>query len=470
MAYYFTRLLGQTNQTKSEIHDTVSLLLTENIQEILHGNISSRITESAIDTLAKIVHHNKTTRHTIYDLMELETTLRATDAQYTKLAGYIQGVNSVPFKMGMYTELGIRILAATLLKQPDTVLHIDATGSVVKKVADIKKRVNYYAAVLPGNGRGHPPLPVAEYMTSDNGVASLTSWLMNFLYDAEKIATLKVQRVETDFSYALLHAVNKAFNDCSLVNYVNTCYKIATEAEVPNPPQTILHICTNHAIKAIVNGVGRQTKNKDVRNFYGYVCTRMLRDVSLPSVVTTFRHLCILVLSPNLGDEANRSLEYLQDIIKKKSADEDSSSDSDSEDEDSNNICFDFFHYSGPAIKDTLFAQHFRSVKNEVEANNVNTSGPENVYHCPKVIQYLVTTWMPVLPLWTGIIISKKDPQKTHHSNAYAEVWFWIVKNQILNKVLRRDHIDFVRVMYRTIQARYVRYVLFITLNVMLLT
>jgi len=133
--------------------------------------------------------------------------MKECDTNYRHLPGYIQNFQVDPFSCHMYTEKGISILVTHMRKKSPVTLYLDATGTVVSKIAEQKKRVLYYALILAGQGHGAPPLPVAEMLSNDHIVPSISFWLMQFVYNLSKFTTLTIKYVETDYSWALIQAV-----------------------------------------------------------------------------------------------------------------------------------------------------------------------------------------------------------------------------------------------------------------------
>ena len=62
---------------------------------------------------------------------------------------------------------------------------------------------------------------------------------------------------------------------------------------------------------------------------------------------------------------------------------------------------------------------------------------------------------MPILPLWTGVILSRScDKNMSKASNAAAENWFRIVKHPIFETKVNVRAGDFIRTMYDNINDR----------------
>ena len=306
--------------------------------------------------------------------------------------------------------------------------------AVIKKLPNDKKRILYYALTLPGNGQNNPPLPVAEYLTNNHTTANMSGWLLEFIRDVSSIKKLHVQRIETDFSYALLHAISRAFNESSLVRYLNDCYSVARGDIPPAAIRTVIHICSAHSVKAFVNGLGRHCKEKCAKEFYCRVCAFLIDEIALPSISVTFFHLCIVGLSQNITAEVHESLVYLQakvaevvdPLVKQEEVHK------------TNNISVDLLKFD-TRIKNNHFGLHFQEVRRRAEAMAVlNRQGDKNNLYNPAAITYLLGTWMPVVPLWTGIVLAVRNTGETHYSNAHAENWFRIVKHKILQRKYRR--------------------------------
>ena len=65
---------------------------------------------------------------------------------------------------------------------------------------------------------------------------------------------------------------------------------------------------------------------------------------------------------------------------------------------------------------------------------NYPQNDPDNVAYIPQIVEFRLTYYMPLLPLWSGIILSTvKNNCSVTDSGAIAENWFRIVNHSILN-------------------------------------
>ncbi len=96
-----------------------------------------------------------------------------------------------------------------------------------------------------------------------------------------------------------------------------------------------------------------------------------------------------------------------------------------------------------------------------------------NKYYCPGILDILMKDYMPIFPLWSGIMLGDlkgyndresirdgDDLQKTHDTNCHAENWFCIVKDKILQKKLHHRPATFIQKMYASLQGRYMEHIL----------
>ena len=91
----------------------------------------------------------------------------------------------------------------------------------------------------------------------------------------------------------------------------------------------------------------------------------------------------------------------------------------------------------------------FKFLGHKVLAND------KNVCYYPKILEYLLTYYMPLLPLWSGIILSKvKVNAVSTESNAQVENWFKIVKHSIFQSQINIRVGDFVRHIFGHIEDR----------------
>lgn len=215
-------------------------------EEIRAGNLTRCLNREILKTISYEVR--KTLRqhdNSVLEVLLTQKIIRECDTAFINFPGYIQHFLADPFATHMYSDTGVGILIGHMRRKKPVKLYLDATGSVVSKIPDQQKRVLYYALVLPGHSPGAPPLPVAELLTNNHTVPSISYWLLQFLHQIQQLTGLKISHVETDFSWALLQAVLLAFNREDIFAYLRRCFAITQGKRKLKTIKkyTVLHLC-----------------------------------------------------------------------------------------------------------------------------------------------------------------------------------------------------------------------------------
>ncbi|KAK0149790.1 hypothetical protein N1851_009446 [Merluccius polli] len=160
-------------------------------EEIRAGNLTRCLNRGILNAISCDVRKTLTFHdNVVLEVLLTQKIMRECDTAFVNFSGYIQHFQADPFATHMYNETGVGILVAHMRKKP-VKLYLDATGSVVSKIPDQKKRVLYYALVLAGHGRGAPPLPVAEMLTNNHTVPSISHWLLQFLHTRDSRSVVR---------------------------------------------------------------------------------------------------------------------------------------------------------------------------------------------------------------------------------------------------------------------------------------
>ena len=149
---------------------------------------------------------------------------------------------------------------------------IDATGSLFRDVKTCK-RLLYYAITVRPPFPGKPPLPVAEYVTSDHSEDSLTFFISHVNKYVRSMPShsspIFPKMTILDFSLAIVGAVLDSFNKTTLLDYLDKCYKILKE-DREEYLNTIPVICSGHFIRATKRFTENAVpccKNTTLKNF-----------------------------------------------------------------------------------------------------------------------------------------------------------------------------------------------------------
>ena len=237
---------------------------------------------------------------------------------------------------------------------------------------------------------------------------------------------------------------------------------------------------------------------------------RLQNSRTLQEGANIFRCLCIILLSKNCSDVVEENLERLQSVIQHSKCEHTVSSDSE----------VNVNHEDALSLSQTIagsspFSAVFRhacdDAKEKIDTKQSSEQRSDhNLYYCPGIVKVLLDTYMPIFPLWSGIMLGdltqpavginkknlreqelneewtdKKDQEehedfddestdqkeedeelvkdrteKTRETNCHVEQWFGIVKHHILRKKKQLRPGTFIRTMYRSLQNRYIEHIL----------
>lgn len=99
--------------------------------------------------------------------------------------------------------------------------------------------------------------------------------------------------------------------------------------------------------------------------------------------------------------------------------------------------------------------QVYMSTEDPEEETETN----KNKYHCSGILDALMKDYLPIFPLWSGIMRGDNDLQKTRDTNCHAENWFCIVKTKLYRKKYHHPA-AFIQKMYASLQGRHREHIL----------
>ena len=384
----------------------------------------------------------------------------------TLLNGYIQTVSRCPIVIHMHTEE--QILLIRKLLPNNLILHLDATGSVVRKIDKFHKRILYYALIVRHPEAQISPLPLAEMLSSEHTNVEIIHFLNKWFYNVKLLLTKEttVTHVEVDFSWPMLHSVCNCFNGESQDMYLIACWERISPDEIcTHAIKTVLHICSAHIINRFSYKIERKlTKNlnKETERFIMFVMARLISCSTLDELNQLFTSLCMLCLSRVRYPEIEQYIEKLENAIFQIDENYELEIEYLTEiDEELPNEMGDSISYR----RKSPFGKHFdsmlkkckRYVQKLESQQKITLLGENYGYYLPSLPEFLTTHYMPICPLWTGLIIGPAlFPGKVNvtFTNSIAENWMRIVKKNILKDETKLRPGDFIRRMYEGISGR----------------
>jgi hypothetical protein len=201
------------------------------------------------------------------------------NVQNKKLPGYIQRFCPSPLQLFLWTETGIRLFNDFACK---TKVFLDATGFKVKKVLSRpSKKIIYYSLVLEHPSAGQAPIAVAELISAEHDVDSISFFISKFLRDVRYVCAtnIPVLTLEIDNSMALILSILKAFNCEDMSAFLRRSHRILIgQASKGDTEKCNPHVCSAHVLNAI--------KKKSLKLY-------------VQIVLTNRKHVCFILHSKN---------------------------------------------------------------------------------------------------------------------------------------------------------------------------
>ena len=368
----------------------------------------------------------------------------------SSIPGYVQYFVQDPFIIHMYTYKQVELLK--LFKNSRLVLYLDATGSLISKPPSCLNKIFYYALTLQHPEYSTSPIPVAEMISSDHSTAEISHFLNKWCLNAKLVISrdLKIGQVEIDYSWAMIHSTCLAFNKISVLNYLEKCWSFVINNEDLSMT-TILHLCTAHIMHRISYNLNKKFKlNKKLKQIILLVFGRMVTSNKIKDVDKLFELLCYILCSKKITSIYCRKLTELEEFVKGEVVHI-----------DENNLPEEFddeiiTKENGITYREkSPFGRHFELINSKCKAcicDDEKKSKDSNDFYYPGIIDFIMTYYMPLIPLWSGIILSSDGPSTD--SNAIVENWFKIVKYSIFNSETGIRAADFIRSIYTNIDDR----------------
>ena len=350
------------------------------------------------------------------------------DCHSSKLPGSIHLLCMVPLTIHMYREHFMKKYAKV-----HSAIHVDATGTVTKKVGE--KRPLFYAVVAENDSGTSFPI---GYMLSESHTAPTIGHFLSQLSRDYKVVTgskFTPPRIVTDFSWAIIHAVTEGILKSSVAAYLEQCWQFVHGKG--KQPLTLLSLCCAHASKQLSMELTKLKVPKENRATFMWLFAKMQQARSMAKLDRLFRVVCSLTLSR----EEPTSLDISLSDVSAVSAEQD--------EDQSGDVHQEPVKKRKTMRKDTPFGKHFDQVKSMVEEElNEAAGNVTNRFYCPRLTAYLLGTLMPLAPLWSQLITEKTT------TNACVESYMRILKKEILRGRRRLNPADFTHVIMTDMTRR----------------
>ena len=262
---------------------------------------------------------------------------------------------------------------------------------------------------------------------------------------------LKIKKVEIDFIWAMI-CTCLAFNKFSIFNYLQYCWEFIANYENIGVI-TVLHLCSAHIMHRISYNLNKKFKlEKAIKRIILHVFGRMVNCRQMNEINQLFGLICYILCSKKQTSVYCHKLNQLEECIKSEII---VSNDVPNEFEDETEVKSNAITYREKSPFSRHFELIYRNTLVSISELEHNSQLDLSVSYNPHIIEFLLTYCMPLLPLWSGIILcTVSSSENATDSNAIVENWFRIVKHCILNSETGIRAADFIRTVYNNIEDR----------------
>jgi hypothetical protein len=379
----------------------------------------------------------------IHELQMQKSTLQCSMPGHL-ISGHIHSIGVDPFHVLFFSQAQVERYVEACKSQGGCTVHLDATGSVMCNMSG-QKRPMYYCLLLEQNS-----LPVCEILTTRHTSESVQARLMTFNYYVRVVNSNKLVKpayVVTDYSFALINASVKCFNDEPLSRYLRRCHDFMTIQSTASAitSTTFLVICHAHIINNVVRRLNSVENDRHKRKLVVILFTALAHTTSLEAACALYNTIHVALCNRRLTDLVAAAIERLSSLMLGRDAGEveqrysnEQQQDLDYRNED-DNWCQDDI---STLKQQSPFTQHFRQALTAVDDTEDGADegdASQNEWYTPagfRVIEeyvHLYPMWSAALQYDPGRFASDYDGNRScdntvNRSNAAIETHFREVK------------------------------------------
>lgn len=386
--------------------------------KVLSGNIGYKISDSYARKLrSEAVAINDFSKLDFEDLKHIQKD------EISKNENFIQNIFTAPFHVILINEINLKLLAEKKgFKIEDCILHIDATGSVVRKLFENQKQIYFYSICIrcpPANKRDPGSLiELAAMISSSHTQISIGNFLSIFKMKIVQIFKKwpVFKDAVSDFSYATVNAMLLNFNSTTLTEYLQNKFQMFNCPSENNDLKMLIeiHLCAAHFFKNFVNIVksykfGR-TQSRILKQIFG----TFFRMHDWDHLKIFLRLFIQLISNPSKNDLFFSTFESIEKYVSHIDHAEDNEN-KDNENKDNENsaedlLKMDFYSSENEKTTKSIFKNSpFYRMCNDIQqqfANllkNSNKSADVNPFYNLLFLEELKKKMFAFIPLWINV-------------------------------------------------------------------
>eukprot|EP00112_Aurelia_sp_Birch-Aquarium-sp1_P007934 Seg1866.7 transcript_id=Seg1866.7/GoldUCD/mRNA.D3Y31 product="Sentrin-specific protease 1" protein_id=Seg1866.7/GoldUCD/D3Y31 len=380
------------------------------------------------------------------DIREKNDSLHKSLMSNQNLRGFVQSndITNDSISVALFDEGGVRLYRQICSKD---VMFFDATGTVVEKLKGCKRILIYSLTTRNPFGKS-PPVPLAELISSSHTSGSIRR-LFTLLREKEKMIFGNNNQpiaIRTDFSRAIITALVAEYcGGISIEEYVDKCFDVLTGKDIsPADHFPIILCCSAHAMKmnaknveACIKKSGSVEDFASIKHFAMRVVGLLVNTENIEDAVTLVLLVYIVFNSEAVTPQLTEALSQISELVN------DFRFPAISECDETDARVFEMMRESGNCGNGKLM-NYINDELQQISLDGTESEEP-NKYFLPSYMDYLKKELLPLMPLWSRIMLNSqhnhmkkisynlnkmvgKTALDAGSTNAYAENYFTFLK------------------------------------------
>ena len=322
--------------------------------------------------------------------------------------------------------------------------------------------------------------PIAEFFSTGHDSKIIASYFLLIKDELERYMSKRSFQcapiIVTDFSWGLINAVMRTFNNCSFEIYINWCADLLINKNIWNIHQmpTIHVLCYSHFIKMTakkikkINKFNARKNNQKLHTVAMYACAILQKSQSIEDFSKNLKYCFNIFYTKYDSDVKFASLKAIKEKIINGSFDNDfdfKESLKIEEKKAKKKILYSENRNLKSFKKNSPFTNYFTKVINHHKKNihkKTKKCGKGvykylNKYYCPEIFKILFQ-YVHLMPMWSNALLviwaTYYQIDINRLTNNPAENWFHQVKDS-LKMFLPVMPSEFANVVYSIIEAYY---------------
>lgn len=317
----------------------------------------------------------------------------------------------IPLKVILHTTDQLK------LAKKAEILHIDATGSVVRPSIYTKHNIYLFSVVPAMLTTDIPTVAVSDFLTERCRVEEIVYWLMSIHCGVNRVTNTLVdccdyrKIIVCDFSWAIIHSVITVFCRSRLDQYLHSMFR-RLRAHL-NLSQPTLFICSSHLLARVSRTVSGFKKPNHKKLFLSCFASLITAN-SIEDANELWRLMTILFGFKNY----NQKVREMEKQVLSTDVEIDFNSQSEPRDTvwDTEEVLDDeSLRRSSP------FSDYFKQAAVAKSCDTIADAQP-NPYFNSAALDVLMRNWLPLYGLWGGAVL--QGTGKLYITNAKVETWF----------------------------------------------